>query len=334
VTRLTILGGGHVGQTLVALLGGRFDISTTIWSRRWRHARLIHRRAIGREGTYGIGQARIQPSLRQAVDRADIIVIAVPGHGRAALLKRIAGRIDTCALLVAWEGLGAFPETLRHLGMAGPTIVGLQRSPLCCRALSGDTVEILGVRTRVVAATVDSGDSSRAARLMKAIFPFKFAFAPDYRCVSLSPGNPMIHPARLYSCGHAGADPIRPGVRFYQDWNDSASRVLIDLHREVADVRDRLRLPRAFVRTLVDESDPAPQAVTRDIRAARSLDGILLPVRSFRRRWQLDRRHRFFREDIAESLAYIRRIARSGGVTMPVADAISAWSTADQPQRT
>jgi len=168
---------------------------------------------------------------------------------------------------------------------------------------------------------------------MKAIFPFKFALAPDYRCVSLSPGNPMIHPARLYSCGLAGADSIRPGVRFYQNWNDSASRVLIDLHREVAEVRDELRLPRAFVRTLVDASAPTAQAVTRDIRAARSLEGILLPVRTLRGRWQLDRRHRFFREDIDESLAYIRRIARSGGVAMPVAEAISAWSNAHQTPR-
>ena len=39
----------------------------------------------------------------------------------------------------------------------------------------------------------------------------------------------------------------------------------------------------------------------------------------------MDRRHRFFREDIGEGLAYILDIASHAGVEMPAAQAIYNW---------
>jgi hypothetical protein len=192
------------------------------------------------------------------------------------------------------------------------------------------------VRSQVVAATIDPGDSAVAAPLMSRIFPFRFVFAPGYACVSLSPGNPLIHPARLYTYGLRNSRSVRKSARFYADWDDRASETLFALHQEVARLRDTLHLPVRFVRTLADDCQPfSPAALTRQIRAVRELDEIKIPMR--RRPGNtltMDQTHRFFREDIGEGLAYILAIALKANVAMPTAQAIYRWyktGLADHP---
>jgi hypothetical protein len=283
---------------------------------------------VGTEGTYAVGAVSAEPSIGRAVDGADIVVIAVPAHVRHGILDRIAGRVRNSSLLLAWEGMGRFTESLRGLRIAGPVVVGLQRSPLLCRIRRPwRSVEILGVRSRVVAATVDPADMSCAKRLLGRFFPFRFLFAPTYRCVSLSPGNPLIHPARLYAVAHSGHGERASPAHFYADWDDEASATLLALHREVARLRDALRLPVRFVRTLVDAAaPPSPAQVTHDIRSERRLADVMLPVvPNGPHRGQLDHTHRFFREDIGEGLSYMLSIAHRTGVEMPTAKAIHNW---------
>lgn len=324
--RIGILGGGHVGHALAALLGAQPGLSVRIWGRSLRKPAHLTLRACGPAGTIAVGAAISERSARRAVDGADIVVVTVPTHVRHAILSSVASDLGACMVLVAWEGTGRFADSLRELRIHAPAAAGLQRSPLVCRIRRrGRSVEILGVRSSVVAATVDAGDRARVQRLLSRLLPFPLAWARDYRCVSLSPGNQLIHPARLYACAGSGQRP-RARTRFYADWDHAASRTLLALHHEVAALRDRLRLPRAFVRTLADRMPPLSAGdVTREIRRQRQLREILLPMRGGR----LDRSHRFFLEDIGHGLAYLLERGRDAGVNMPTAEAIERWYLED-----
>jgi hypothetical protein len=328
--RIAVLGAGHIGDALVALLGARPEFEVVLWGRRLRRCGELEVTAFGEAGIYAVGSAIAEPSLARAVDGAEVVVCTVPAHVRWHLLRRIARRLDACLLLVAWEGMGRFAESVRALGFDPRLAVGFQRSPMLCRRRERHrSVEILGVRSRVVAAPVDSGNLGAVEKAIGAVLPFHFSFASEYAYAALSPGNPLIHPARLYSC--ALRRRIAVGMRFYADWDDDASEVLLRLHAELATLRDALGLAASCLSTLVDGARPSPRRVTRAILAARPLRAISLPIRLTARGPELDRRHRFFDEDIGEGLAHIHRVARRCGLHLPTTEAICRWYAGGAP---
>jgi len=333
--RIAILGAGNVGHALAALLGSRPVFDVKLWGRHVPSSASLELHAFGSRGTYAVGCAMAEPSLRCAVEGADIVVLTVPAHVRHSILEQIARFLGSCALLLAWEGMGCFAESLHALGIKGPAAVGLQRSPVICRTRQpGRSVEILGVRSQVVAASVEPSDGRRAARLTECIFPFHFSYASEYACVSLSPGNPLTHSARLYSCANVGLERVSRRKRFYSDWDDLASQTLLDLHGEFARLRGVLGLPKKFMRTLVDDQEtPSSAQVTRDIRSEFRLSEILLPLRMVRNRWQFDLRHRFFQEDLGEGLNHILRVAKERGVRLRTMEAIQDWYLRTEPPR-
>ena len=298
----------------------------TLWGRRWSATEELTISVYGSEGVYAIGTAVAEPSLARAAEGADIALIAVPVDARRRVMEEAADALNECALLVAWEGMGWFREHLQELGLKRPLAVGLQRSPILCRVRSiGRAVEVFGTRSEVVAAPTEPAHRVRAKRFLSAVLPFRVAIAPSYVCVSLSPSNPLIHPARLYSSGRQGFDLAR-GTRFYADWDDAASEILLALHADVALLRDALRLPKIYLRTLADQRDVRPAAITKLHRGlVGAMAELQLPVHRDARGATLDREHRFFREDIGEGLGYMLHLAGEAGVVMPTAQAVFRW---------
>ena len=324
--RVAILGSGNVGHALGAFLGSRSELDVVLWGRRLPRRAALTLRCFGVKGTYALGTVLAEPMLSRAISGAEVVILALPAHVRDRILAQVCGRLRDAALLVAWEGLGRFSESLREHRVDGPIAVGLQRSPLLCRThRRWQSVELHGVRRQVVAATLEPADKLCAKAILDEVFPFHFTLAPSYVCVSLSTGNPLIHPARLYSFAQSGA-AVRRSIRFYADWTDEASKTLLALHSEVAQLRAALRLPRKYVDTLADHRPSLSLAeITQSIRSEPRLARILFPVRMWRNRLELDYRHRFFREDIGEGLAYMVSIAHKAGVEMPMASTIHAW---------
>ncbi|UVK35719.1 NAD/NADP octopine/nopaline dehydrogenase family protein (plasmid) [Mesorhizobium sp. AR10] len=326
MVKVAIIGSGSVGHTLAAILGARPELDVALWGRRWERAQSRELMCFGENGTYAIGVATVENDLGTAVRNADMIVLAVPTPARHDILGEIADRIANCALLLSWEGTGRFAQSLIDLKIHAVS-AGLQRSPIICRIRQpGSSVELIGVRNSVVAAAVNPAHNARARVLLSALLPFHFVMAPEFEYVSVSPGNPLIHPARLFSS--QCATPPRPACndRFYADWDDGASKVLLALHKELAALRDAANLSRKFIRTLVDRRPtPSPSELTREIRDERRLSEVRLPCILDGEGTALDRSHRFFREDIGEGLSYIVELARNRGVAMPNCEAIVRW---------
>jgi opine dehydrogenase len=327
LTKVVIIGAGNIGHALAALLGARPELRVVIWGRRWSDEAELTITAFGPEGIYAVGAVTAEKALERAVEGADVALIAVPTHCRRQVMSQVAAQLNRCSLVVAWEGTGRFREHLIELGIVQPVVVGLQRSPILCRVRSsGRSVELFGVRTEVVAAPTDPDHRTVARKLLSSLLPFRVALAPDYDCVALSPSNPLIHPARVYACGRPGSDPPRAGTRFYADWDDAASAVLLALHAEVARLRDALHLPRKYLRTLADAKPPlSPSELTAVHQAQACLAELLVPLLQDADEVVVDRQHRFCQEDIGEGLGYILEIADRAGVVMPTSRAIFDW---------
>lgn len=344
--RVGILGGGHIGLALAALLGAREDCRVRMWGRSVPQSASLRidawASATASMPAHLCARAEVQAcdTPEAAIADADLVVLAVPAHARSALLRPLAPALADCRLLLVWEGSGRLAETVDALDPRPSAIVGLQRSPLLCRAAPAPqaqagavrgrrTVRILGVRDSVVAACLRGSDTAYARRVLRALLPVRLQFAPDYACVRLSPGNPLTHPARLYACASARMRAGGRGTRFYADWDDAASRALLALHGELAGLRDARGLSRRHLRTLTDATRPwTPAALTRITREATALREVRLPLCPVEQgggmsRWNTD--HRFFAEDIGEGLATILADADAAGVAMPTASAIVGW---------
>lgn len=328
--RVAVLGSGSIGHALAVFLGARPDLRVVIWGRRWRLSGMRNLICFHGDVACFAGRAIAEGEIRRAVQGSDVVIITVPTHARPQILHEIAQDIGSCSFLLSWEGTGPFRESLSEFSIEGPICAGLQRSPIVARLRHrGRSCDLLGIRGSVVAAAIKPGDRKVAQEFLTALLPFNIAVAPSYEYVSVSPGNPLIHPARLFSIAHA-AKPDNSGrrTRFYADWNDSASEILLDLHREIKTLRRALRLSDQFVRTLADRtSQPTPQELTAEIRSEVKLSDVAVPMGRSGGRHSFDWDHRFFREDIGEGLSYIVTLAKRAKIPMPTAEAIVDWYT-------
>lgn len=296
-----------------------------IWGRSIQQSATVGILAKGASKYYSVGAARAEPSITHAVRGADLVICTVPAHVRHCLLKRIRKQLDACVLLLMWEGMGRFMESLHELGIRPQIAAGLQRSPLLCRIIKPfRSVEIFGVRSQVVAAPADPDSLGRIQGIASEVLPFQLTFVPDYNYVAFSPSNPLIHPARIYSRALHGA--FVPREALYGDWDDHASTILLSLHSELALLRGSLGLSPLWLPTLIDRSTrPSPAQITHETRSAGALRSIAFPVRETAYGVRLDWAHRFFQEDIGEGLMHIRRAARACCLRLAVTEEICRW---------
>lgn len=312
-------------MALASLLGARENLEVVLWG---RTPRLDGRGVVTSRGPDGAllsrGLVRAEPQPEQAADGAAIVILTVPTHARRQLLAALAPQLGRCVLLLSWEGTGHFAGELATCGLDPAIGAGLQRSPLIARhTRRPGSVAMLGVRSSVVAGAIAASERRRILALLHALFPFAFRMAPSYEHVVLSPGNPLIHPARLFSWQPARR---RRAERFYADWDDRASAVLLALHAELAGLRDQLGLSRRHIVTLKERRPRLSDAqLTAEIRAETRLGAVPMPLRQSAAGPAPDPAHRFIREDIGEGLAQIVALARAQGVAMPTAEAIVAW---------
>ncbi|MDJ0629991.1 MAG: NAD/NADP octopine/nopaline dehydrogenase family protein [Rhodobacter sp.] len=328
--RVSILGFGNIGHAVCALLGRLPTLDVTVWGRSIASRQEVDVVGLSQGRVACAGRASKEPDLRAATQAAEVIIVATPAYAAWSIAERALRHARSCKLLVVWEGTG---QSVRRFGEGlspGFSIAGLQRSPIIAQIAGRDkSVEIHGIRSRVVAALLRGRGADRentARAMLQSLIPCQFVFAPDYDCVTLSPGNPMIHTARLYRLGEMVEEGAGLPASFYTDWDDRSSVLLLKLHGELTKVRDRMGISDRFVTTLLDRpQSPQPREITREIRAETVLGKIPAPVLGPAGAARLDGAHRFFRDDIAEGLPAITALARRTGIRTPMMDKIIAW---------
>ena len=329
VITVTILGFGPIGHALCALLGQKPGIRTVVWHRSGKNRRDITITGLTGKTPACSGTAHIEPDLETACKTADVIVMAMPSFASASLLPDVVRFVRSCSLILAWEGTGWSLPAARTQVPPGQTVAGLQKSPIVARVIEREEkVEFLGVRTAVVAGLLQGTDpdKDKARTILEALLPCRFNIAPSYDHITVSPGNPVFHPARIFSHAQSiGPRGLQP-ASFYGGWTDSASECLLALHGELVEIRNRLTLQTASISTLLDRS-PKPDArqITRETSTPEQLHFLPIPVKTVGDTMQWDIGHRFFTEDIGEGLVAISRTGAHAGVETPATDAIIAW---------
>ncbi|MBX6378893.1 MAG: NAD/NADP octopine/nopaline dehydrogenase family protein, partial [Clostridia bacterium] len=328
-TTVAVLGAGNAGLALAA------DVA-----RRGHRVRLYNRSAeplepVRRHGGIWLWERRAggfvpdfgpvelaTDALPEALDGADVVLVAVPAHGHRDLAERLAGSAAPGQILVLVPGRtgGALEVryTLALRGVDGVTVAEADTLPYACRRTGPGEVTVYGVKRRVQVAGLSAADTRRAVRALRELLPV-FRAARHVLETSLRNFGAVLHPAPTL----LNAARIEAGERFeyYREGiTPTVAAVVEGLDAERLRVAAALgvRVPTLrqwLAHTYGVRGATLPAAV----RANPAYHGIGAPAAVA---------SRYLYEDVPTGLVPMSELGRLAGVATPLMDAVIALASA------
>jgi opine dehydrogenase len=322
--RVAVLGAGNGGCAIAADLVRR-GIACTLFElpafeavvAPIREAGVL--RLTGVLGDVTVAAPRVTTDMREAVEDADVVLVAVPAFAQVAFADACAPFLRGGQVVVLTPGSTggalAFAEALRRAGrLDGVTVTETLSLPFACRKVDPVHVHVSGVKSDLPVAAFPASANGRAAAVLEGVFPAGLALAANVLETSLNNPNAMAHPVpALLNAGWietTGGD-----FRFYNDGvSPAVARAMDAADGDRLAVISALGLPavpatewdRRLYGLVGDTTFELNRDswVHRDIRAPREL------------------RSRYLTEDVPFGLVPIASIAHELGIATPTIDLV------------
>ncbi|MDE6735129.1 MAG: NAD/NADP octopine/nopaline dehydrogenase family protein [Desulfovibrio sp.] len=327
---IAILGGGNIG-TLMAAECARKGHRVTVHTSRpdgWSLELGVH----DREDAFLFSGriAGVTADLAHAVRGADVIFITLPAETFPALARELAPHVRPGQRMGVIPGSGGAEFAFRELLQKGAGLFGVQRVHSIARLRErGRSVAMLGRKAELQLAAIPGADAQEHARMMEGLFDMPCRVLPNYLSVTLTPSNPLLHTARLYSLFRDwhGQDYPR-NVLFYEEWDDLASEMLLRADAELQQLCATLPLELESVKSLREHYESATVAeMTRKIRSIPAFRALPAPMRRTDRGWQPDLTSRYFTTDFSYGLKILLDICGLFHVPSPAMQELWDWYT-------
>ena len=311
--KVAILGTGSIALATAALLGRAHQV--TLWS---PSGRGIDGLVDGILVASGALEAQVPVagvlSLAAAVDGADVVIIAVPAYGHAALLHACAQHLRSgqAVFLMPMLSLGGLLlwQLLAQRG-GNCMIAGFGTTVMTARKTGPAAVRLLALRERLELAAVPATATAQALALAQALFGNRFATQTDLLAISLSQTNPVAHvPLAL-----ANLSRMERGEAWTQYDHMAGATALLT----VALDRERLAVANAFglaVRSIEQHFHHSFGAPMMDF--SDQCRWVHANLGSPNGPATLDTR--YITEDVPFGLVFNARMARMAGVPTPITD--------------
>lgn len=197
--RLAILGAGPAGSAMAGLAASRGH-EVTLWSPRGGGTRHLGERLKTRGALVGSWPLRIAADLGRAVDGAEAVVVALPGHVLPQLLHRMAATmVGGPAVLLAPPGALA-PLLLHALagsrGLSVP-VGALPVPPVAARRDGDGAIDITAIRPRIWAGGLSEGARRPLAEVLTELFGLPVEPLADVLAAGLAEPTALIGAARM-----------------------------------------------------------------------------------------------------------------------------------------
>jgi len=343
---LTICGGGNLGHVIAAFAAHRgYDVRLlTRHPERWSHNITIDTP----EGEVITGHiSRISNRPEDVIPQSDIILLCLPGYAIADCLRSIApllspplggspdaqraspngGRMEGAIGSVV-SSTGFFFEALELLPPTIP-LFGFQRVPFIARVKEyGRSAHLLGYKPQLGIAVEHLQDAEPLRQQIEHLFNTPVELLGSHYEVSLTNSNPLLHTSRLYSMWHDWHEGVVYSTqnRFYADWTDEASQLLIDMDREFFRLLAVLPVRPGSIPTILDyyESHDAA-SLTQKLHSIQAFRDILSPMKAVEGGFIPDFQSRYFTEDFPYGLAIIRRLLQEHHIDAPHIEMVYQW---------
>lgn len=260
----------------------------------------------------------------EAFDATDYIFVTLPSHVQSDFAKRIAPFAGDKLKFVMVPGFGGAEFLMQPALRKGAELFGFQRVPFIARLKEYGRSVWFERKSALQLAKFVGADIDSVCRDMEKLFSIPCAALDNYLCVTLTPSNPVLHTARLYSMLKDGNAPDK---FFYAEWNDAASEILFKLDDEVQAIcRALKKINLRSVRSLKVhyESDTVP-ALTKKIRGISSLSKILSPLKETPQGLRPDFDNRYFKCDFEYGLDILLQFAETLNLNSPTMREVMAW---------
>lgn len=327
---LCICGGGSLGTVIAGVAaskGYRVNVLTG-HPERWDRRIVVD----DRKGNKYIGCLDIISSdAADVIPESDIILCCLPGsviHDNLEKIKpylsenSVVGSVFSCT--------GFFIMAISVLG-ANTRLFGCQRVPFIARVKEyGHSATLLDYRKMLNVAFWEVTDDEQDFFVdeLSKILCTPINVMEHALQATLTNSNPILHPSRLYSLfkDFDIKHPFAHIPRFYEDWTDDSSEVLIACDSEFQTMLRKLRLESQYTPPLLEyyESSDA-KSLTLKITSIESLKGLKVPMVSCEGGYAPDWDNRYFTEDIPYGMLLIKYVCQLINVRTPNIDKIITW---------
>lgn len=279
--------------------------------------------------------AEVTDDLGRAVCGAEVVFITLTAETFPALARELAQHVRAGQRIGVIPGSGGAEFAFRELLHNGVCLFGVQRVHSIARLRErGRSVAMLGRKAELQLAAIPGERAHGLARTMEGLFDMPCRVLPTYLSVTLTPSNPLLHTARLYSLfrDYDGRDHAR-NVLFYEEWDDLASEMLLRTDAELQRLCAAIPLELDSVKSLREHYESATVAeMIRKIRSIAAFRGLAAPMRRTAGGWQPDFSSRYFTTDLSFGLKILLDICGLFGVPTPAMRELWDWYTSINPQ--
>ncbi|MDB5413116.1 MAG: octopine/nopaline dehydrogenase [Rubritepida sp.] len=199
--KVAILGAGPAGCAMAALIANR-EHEVTLWSPRGGGTRHLGANLVTRGVLEGSWRLRIAADLGRALDQAELVLVALPGHVLAPLLHRLATvLVGNPDILLTPPGALA-PLLLRNLALSrgiSPRVGALPVPPVAARREADGATHIVAIRPRIWLGSLPVEASPRLIAILDEAFGLPVERLADVLAAALAEPAPLIGAAQLFA---------------------------------------------------------------------------------------------------------------------------------------
>jgi len=327
--KICICGGGNLGTVIAgvaAARGYKVDMLTRS-PERWSQTVAV----TDPEGKCFRGNLnRVSADPEDVIPGSGIVLVCLPATAMSEELRRIKLFLDKGAAVGSvFCCTGFFVMALRELGVDA-ALFGFQRPPFIARVNRyGESASLLGYRKvmRIGFWDMDEERVSDVSSILEDIHATPVDVLRHPLQATLTNSNPILHTSRLYDMFSRREEAMPCIPKFYEEWTDSSSAVLIAADSEFQSLLHELNLDDGDIPPLIDyyESQDAA-SLSRKIRSIGAFKGLLAPMKETAPGcFYPDFASRYFTEDFTYGLLMIKLVGELKGVSMPVIDRMLTW---------
>ena len=329
MANICICGGGNLGHVVAGFVAAQKKHEVCLLTRhpeQWSQDLIIEAPA---ETTY-IGHLNgLFSDAKQAVSKADIVLLCLPGYAIRETLLQVKDYLKAeAAVGSVVSSTGFFFEAMKLLPSSQP-LFGFQRVPFISRVIEyGHRARLMGYKDSLNLAIERAKHPEHLCDILADMLQTPIQLLGSYYEASLSNSNPLLHPSRLYTLWkdwHEGIIYTRVPF-FYEEWTEETAQLYIQMDNELQSLLELLPVRKGSIATVLDyyESTDAV-SLAQKLRSIEAFKGILSPMKQVEGGYVPDFQSRYFTEDFPYGLAIVHRLMHEKGVPSPTIDMIYDW---------
>jgi hypothetical protein len=326
--RVCVVGGGNIGLALCFYLHENPDLETVLFTSKPESflGELSYVDKVSDQSRHFTVNS-ITSDLAKAVTGSEVVLITLPAFMRGQFIELAAQYLESTKYVIVIPGYGGSEFYARTLWKREIIFAGLDRVP-CVSRLTTNKV-IASKKMSVRCASLPSCHTQDVATLFAGLIAIECEALPNYLTVTLTPSNPIVHTARLYSLFKDYREGYcwNSNMPFYADWDDESSEMLLSCDAELHGICDRLsELDLSQVIPLATHYQASTvETLTKKIRGIKTMEHILSPMVSTENGFIPDRNSRYFLEDMPYGLSILKAFGLITQTETPYMDKILDW---------